>query len=394
MRGAVVCLALACAAVLPLAGCRLGPSARQGRADGAASGEAPSSAETPASTLPEPPEGTEQPDAPRDVPAPPEPSYQEVVRQTVGLHPAGLRPLYAGGRIPLLLHDLDQDGNQECLSVATSVQSLEEAGRLSDPERLFRDDSPRVPFFLLVFPNRAGRMERPQVLPLGEHLVFRSLRKVPLSRGRPLPLVVTAAFQVREGEETELFVFDAGLSRHHRTLVENMSNQARLQDIDGDGTLDLLLREKAMEEGTGFETFLSWHRWNGRAFTEHKTTNVVRNLNAFLQTTRGLMLAGTRRELLAFAVEPAEINRLRRRGLPDSQILVQALGLGSSALAEWPDAREVVLPQVLEDPFSGEGACRLTYRLVDSAGVPYIAAAQLRMVPNPFGERQFGFVAP
>ena len=184
------------------------------------------------------------------------------------------------------------------------------------------------------------------------------------------------------------------LPRHHRGLVQSMSAQARLEDIDGDGTIDLLLRERAMEEGIGFETFLSWQRWNGRAFVEHRSTNVVRNLNTFLHTARALMLGGEGGALLAFAVEAAEVNRLRRRGLNDAQILVQALGLRGSGLEQWPEVREVVLPEVLEDPFSADGTCRLTYRLVDSAGVPYIAVAQLRMLPNPFGERQFGFVAP
>jgi hypothetical protein len=400
MRGIVGHLAPYAAAALLVAACHLAPEARHETASTAAP---PGPVEitrpppeTPETTLPEPPDRTSELTPPREVPAPPELSYQEAARQILTVYPAGLRPLYAGARIPLLLYDLDQDGNQECLAAATSVQSPEEARRLSDPDRLFQDDAPRVPFFLLVFPNRGGRLQKPQALPLGEHLVFRSLRKLPLTRGRPLPLVVTAAFLMQEGEEIELFVFDGSsvLPRHHRSLVENMSNQALLEDIDGDGTIDLLLRERAMEEGTGFETFLSWQRWNGRAFVEYKTTNVVRNLNAFLQTARELMLAGANRDLLVFAVEPAEINRLRRRGLKDAQVLVQALGLGGSGLQNWPEALEVVLPEILEDPFSGEGTCRLTYRVVDSAGVPYIAAAQLRMLPNPFGEREFSFVAP
>jgi hypothetical protein len=398
MRGILNLLAPYAAVALLLAGCRLGPETRQETGPPARS-TSPTEvtqppAETPGTTLAEPQDRANEPAPPREVPSPPELSYHEAVRQIVALHPAGLRPLYAGGRIPLLLHDLDQDGNQECLSVATSVQSLKEAGRLSDPERLFQDNSPRVPFFLLEFPNRGGKLQKPQTLPLGEHLVFRSLRKLPLTRGRPLPLVVTVAFLMPEGDEIELFVFDGALPRYHRPLVENMSSQARLEDIDGDGTIDLLLRERAMEEGTGFETFLSWYRWNGRAFVEHRTTNVVRNLNGFLRTARELMLTGASGELLVFAVEPAEVNRLRRRGLKDAQILIQALGLGGSGLEQWPEAREVVLPEILEDPFSAEGACRLTYRVVDSAGVPYIAAAQLRLLPNPFGTRQFSFVAP
>lgn len=392
MRRLAILVGPAVAALLLLAGCRLAPAVRPQAAPGAPAEAA--AAEKPGSTLAEPPRAAEQPTVPREVPAPPEFSYQEAVRQIIALHPAGVRPLYASGRIPLVLHDLDQDGSPECFSVATSAQSLEEAGRLSDPERLFQERVSRVPFFLLAFPNRAGKMDKPQVASLGEHFVFRSLRRLPLVRGQAAPIVITVVFSVREGEETELLVFDAQQLRHRRSLVENISTQSRLEDIDGDGTLDLLLRERAMEEGTGFETFLSFQRWNGRAFVEYRTTNVVRNLNAFLQATRELMLAGSSRELLAFSVEPAEVNRLRRRGLKDPQILVQALGLGSSGLPDWPQAREVVLPHILEDPFAADGTCRFTYRLVDSAGVPYICPARLRMLPNPFGERQFSFVAP
>ena len=87
-----------------------------------------------------------------------------------------------------------------------------------------------------------------------------------------------------------------------------------------------------MEEGTGYETFLTWHRWNGKTFYEYRTTNVVRNLNTFLRSTKELLLEGRYNEFISYGVDPLRAAALKKAGLKDSEIALRSLGIKDPAL--------------------------------------------------------------
>jgi len=240
------------------------------------------------------------------------------------------------------------------------------------------------------------------LIDLGQRRVFEALTRTPLSAGRAVPLVVTVSFLNPDGREQELLVFDnaGGSPRYRRSLVERLGARSWLEDIDGDGTLDILTRERVLEEGVGYETFLTWSRWNGRAFVDAATRNVLRGLAGFLASVREALLAADRHrltELTELAADGRELARLRARGLNEGQALAALLGLKAAGLQELPRVTEVVFPQILEDPFSARDATgqyfELTYRLVDENGLAYLPTARLYMLRNPFGERQFAFRA-
>ena len=390
--------------VLLLGGCLGGGTPNEsGRAGAAGRRRASAGAEeAPETSLPAPHETDVAPVKPAEEPSPPEISYYEAVRQITRLYPAELRPLILRGRMPILLHDLDRDRNPECFALAISSRGLDsrEAGRLDDASRLFQDQAEPVAFSLLVFANRQGNFRRVKILPLGERKVFESLRKTPLYTTRSLPVIVTVSFQTQEGREVELFVFDnaSGLPRGRQSLAETLSRQFRLEDIDGNGMIDLFVKEGAMEEGTGFETFLKWYRWNGHDFVEYQNRNVVRNLNAFLLKAKELVLAGKLQEAVNALVDPTVLGKLRKAGLNNAEILIRIMGLEELGLVEFPALREVVFPQVLEDPFVAENDRGLyftiSYRMIDVNGTSYIANARVYMLSNPFRDRQFAFAPP
>jgi hypothetical protein len=271
--------------------------------------------------------------------------------------------------------------------------------QLSDSSRLFQENIELVPFSLLMFVNSGGNFRRHKILNINEHVVFETFEKTNLFKNRTLPVIITVTFQSVEGSEVELLVFDnsSGQSRCRHTLAETLSTQHRLEDIDGNGMIDLYIKEKAMEEGTGFETFLTWYRWDGRDFVEYRSRNVVRNLNAFLATATELLLAGELRETVDFLVDPSETRGLKRKGWSDDRILIHTLGLQEVGIETFPALREVVFPAFLEDPFTGEDAegssFEVTYRMIDLNGTSYIAKTLLYMLPNPFKDRQFAFTA-
>jgi hypothetical protein len=355
--------------------------------------------EAPKTSLPAPDEGETVAVEPVEEPSPPEIGYYEAVRQIVRLYPHHLQPLSVAGRIPVILHDLDNDRHPECFSLGVPSQGIDrkDVAGLTDSSRLFEEDNEPVAFFLLVFSNIQGNFQRLKILDLGEHVVFDQLSSRTLYRNRSLPVIVTASFQTIEGTEAQLLVFDdgSGLPRARRTLLETLSTQYRLEDIDGNGMIDLFVKEKAMEEGTGFETFLIWYRWNGRDFVEYWSQNVVRNLNAFLAKATELLLAGELRDIVDFLLDSSSVRTLRKKGWSDQKILVHALGLEELGLDEFPALREVVFPPFLEDPFAGEEEGKfffdVSYRMIDVNGTSYIAEARLYMLANPFRDRQFAF---
>ncbi|MBN2553126.1 MAG: hypothetical protein JXB06_10165 [Spirochaetales bacterium] len=381
---------------LLLDGCSSGGPVREPAAEQPEAGR-----EAPETSLPAPHEVQAAEVRPAEEPTPPEIGYHEAVRQISRLYPSELQPLILRGRIPIILHDLDNDHHPEGLSPGVPAQGIDSTKmiRLGDSARLFQEDNEPVAFSLLVFANNRGNFRRLTVLDLGEHVVFENLRSTALYADRLLPVIITVSFQSVEGREAELLVFDngSGQPRCRLALAETLSSQYRLADIDGNGMTDLLVIEKAMEEGTGLETFLTWHRWNGRSFVEYRTRNVVRNLNAFLASATELLLAGEIRDAVGFLLEPSNLRALRRRGWSDQKILIHIMGLEEVGLEEFPALREVIFPPLLEDPFTaaddGELSLVITYRMIDLNGTSYIAKARLYMLPNPFIDRQFAFSA-
>lgn len=355
--------------------------------------------ESPQTSLPAPDETEAVEVKPAVEPAPPEIGYHEAVRQISRLYPRDLQPLSIRGRIAIILHDLGNDQHPECLSIGVPSQGNDSAemASLVDSSRLFQEDNKPIPFSLLVFANDQGNFQRLKTLDLGEHVVFEYFHGRPLYTNRSLPVIITASFQTVEGREVELLVFDnaGGLPRCRHTLVETLSTQYRLVDIDENGMIDLFVKEKAIEEGTGFETFLTWYRWNGRDFVEYRSKNVVRNLNTFLASATELLLTGELGQIVGFLLDPASVRTLKRKGWSDHRILIHTLGLEDMGIEKFPSLREVVFPPLLENPFTNEdekgSSFEITYRMIDLNGTSYIAKARLYMPTNPFKDKQFTF---
>ncbi len=360
---------------------------------------APGREESPGTTLPSLDEAKEPIPVPSEKPVPPALSYYEAGRQLKELFPSHLKPLVIRGRMPLLLHDLNRDDNPEGFSLGIAGKDLKrsEINQLSDYSRLFKEENKAVTFYLLFFGNNQGKLFRKQTIYLGKWHVYASFRKIQLEKNRSTPIVITVSFQTLEGTERELMVFNdaSGVPLYRTPLKDTLSAKSLLEDIDGDGILDLFILEKGMEEGTGYETFLTWYRWNGRNFVETRSKNVVRNLRTFLADVKEYLLAGKIHELISFSLDPKLVKRQMKLGLDETRILADSLGLDVAAFTELSEIREVIFPEILEDPFTAQdergSSFHLHFRIVDKSGISHIGDTLLYMLRNPFGERQFIF---
>jgi hypothetical protein len=173
-----------------------------------------------------------------------------------------------------------------------------------------------------------------------------------------------------------------------------------VEDINADGLIDIILFERGMEEGIGYETFLTWKKWNGKSFIDYKTSNIVRNLNEFLLEIKDLCLGGDVSALISFSFDPEERKRLEKMGLSEQEILFRFLGLskyfGSGKLPAFnilEDINDIIFPEILDNPFylrDDKGFyVKLSFRIIYTDGVSLIPEVLIYMLKNPFEKQQF-----
>lgn len=333
-------------------------------------------------------------------------------------------------------HDLDRNGLEDIFFLLVEVPEAEagndmlpvQKGRvssayLSDMARLFSEKSAPYSFHLALFLRTPDELISMYRIPLGTWYVFDRFEGFTLEEEAAMPFCIRIDFQTHEGQESQWVAFSRYNKFSFFTLKDSISITMETRDIDRNGVLDIIEWRKVFEEGTGYETFLTWYRWDGTQFTQYDSTNIVRNLNRFMQKAGYLLSSGKWDQALrhilpertssdpqtssdlqtAAAVEdhflelfppqtvegqPGEMNRLSG-GIDEEEL--------KSLLAS--DERifnTVVFPQVLENPFAaGDGSCcegyrtRFSVRFIFRDGRSLVRECQVRMNSNPFASQQF-----
>jgi hypothetical protein len=306
------------------------------------------------------------------------------------------------------LEDLNLDGTPEILVPCVKIEGDEEqdidTDRFSNFSSLFGQEDLSFPFYLYLFRMEEKGPVLAKDIPLGSRAVYGGMAKVPIIRGSSVPFVIIVKFQTQEGVEQEWLVFNGKsiLPISRLSLNETFSSKLLIEDIDRNGSIDVVVQEKGSEEGIGLETFLTWYRWNGWQFSEYATANIVRSLKAFLSSTKQFFLDKDWRSLLSHAFLPEEVQRYQGRGMSAAQIILRGFGLADyydtkerSADEILREIQEFVFPEFLENPFitrDDRGSFfRMTFRILDSQGISIVSEVPLYMQRNPFLKRQFFF---
>jgi len=183
-------------------------------------------------------------------PAPPILNLSEAQRQlNRNIHPS-ISPLKKRGRAIVILHDLDHDENPEAFAVGIDSEKRNyNALQLADYSRLYAENPEAVNFYLLIFKNRQGELYLQRSIDLGEWYVFDFFSKLQLDSNNPLPVIILASFQARHGTEQKLFIFNdtSGRPIYQKILEQTLSVQSMIEDINGDGIVDLIVQENTME---------------------------------------------------------------------------------------------------------------------------------------------------
>ena len=249
--------------------------------------------------------------------------------------------------------------------------------------------------------NREG-LTLEQHLNLGYRYVYGGLKRIPIDRRKSTPFVLSAVFQTKDSEEQEWFIFMGHSFRpvSRLSLRDSYTNTIQIDDIDGDGIVDVVIKDRGEEEGIGLESYLTWLKWSGKGFTEYASTTVVRSLRIFLSQAKERLLSEDWGVLLNLAFLPEDVSNFRKQGWKDVEILVHAFRLDELYDMESTSAEEILkgikeffFTDILEDPFilrDEKGTFfQWSFRLVDVNGLSLVSEIPVYMHKNPFDRKQF-----
>jgi len=315
-------------------------------------------------------------------------------------------PVTRQNRPSLVSHDLNDDGyNDICaLFIESDNVELAQFKTISNFSRLFDEESEPVPFFLQVFIQDRGKLKPTYRQPLGKQFVFSEMHKIDIRRGYGLPIGVSVSFQTLEGNQTKLITFTNGKPSSRLTLKDSHSSSYRMDDIDKNGYVDIIVRDKGMEEGAGFETFLSWYSWSGNKYEKRASTNIVRNFRDYLSTALSFIKDRKWEDFLSYAMDPRVLQQAKQNGLSQKAVIENIFkpmpeGQVKPFSYFFKDEKEIfkiVHQEILENPFpiknNTEPTIQLSFRFITADNQSLFYSARIYLTQNPFIPPQFSFL--
>jgi hypothetical protein len=330
-------------------------------------------------------------------------SLYQMYRRIAALVPEGWLPLQKDRAPLVVLLDVNNDSYDDAVSLLVQAEEVEDAAveKFSDFSRIYDPEERAFDCKLQLFIQASGRLAPSLEIDLGKRLVFEDMTAFSIHADDPEPMGVSVAFQTSEGSLKEWFFFSA--DGHSRlTLRETFSIQPVVRDIDGDKTWDVLFFEKGYEEGTGYETYITWYKWDGDEFREYAVVNVLRNLKEYLTACARLLTDGQWDGFISYGLSSEMRQRYRSRVPGSRQIVTQLFStLGSPELEQSSkpitelEVKKLIYPDLLENPFQksarGEFIFPLRVRVIAEEG-EFVYGAYILMDDNPFENQQFTFI--
>ena len=330
-------------------------------------------------------------------------NYSEINKLIFSQIGDGLLPVHRSGSAVYLLHDIDGNGYADVFALALRVDRREDAefANINDYNRLHRADRKAAKFYLRLFYQRNGTLLPGDLVSLGERLVMDSFYPQAIVEGKNLPFAVSIVFTTLQGRVREWVIFSGGKPGRF-SMQERAGEIPRVEDIDSDGVIDVVIYEKSYEIGIGNETYLTWYGWDGNGFSRRATVNVVRNLRGFLETAFEL-------------IGQEEWNDFSDHGFSDTMRGIAAEeeysgfsvfkhvftlaavdeSFKNQAIHEGEVIKRVIYLEIRENPFSQRDSIGfffpLSVRFETNTGRNHLYTTRVYMLSNPFQEHQFSF---
>ena len=314
----------------------------------------------------------------------------------------------AAGRAPISIEvDLTGDGVAEiCLFTVSGGDDAASLEVLSDISRTVNEEELEARFAVAVFEVAGGRTTLLEEIEAGTSAVLRDVGLRRLNQDGALPVAFYFDFADAAGQKLVWIVHGGGERVSRMVLRKDALFGSEVEDIDDDGVLDIVRSERHMEDGTGYETFVTWLRWNGRGYEEYRTTNIVRNLNGFLTRAARRLGSGDFRGFAEIALSQRVLERLEREGVSPLGMVDRMLSPATASINSFSeltapsggvDARSGIegaeFPRFFENPFpSPGGTVTVPVRVVCCGGLSAVFETTVAMAENPFDAPQYYFV--
>lgn len=337
------------------------------------------------------------------------PSPADSIRLAVkGLSP-DKSPVLRNRRPLAFLRDLNADEAGDIILLAVRTEDPEKTSfeYLSDFSRMFDPSAEGIEFSVEIFRRTERGVVYVKSVEAGKRVVCESFEELPFPDAARLPWGISLVFPSADGRE-HLWIIFPSPERHTRfSFREKADVKAVVRDIDGNGFIDLLLFEDVFEDSAGYETYITWFRWDGSNFRKHRSTNIVRNLRGFFAANRDLLLARNWGRFLDHSLSAEHVPLARRTDVAKTLERLFKLSPPGAPADEEPrpysftpeilgsTITDAVFPEVLENPFplgrDGPESFPFTIRIT-SDGENYFFTARIAMNMNPFGGKMFYFV--
>ncbi|MDR1931727.1 MAG: hypothetical protein LBQ57_02780 [Spirochaetales bacterium] len=328
--------------------------------------------------------------------------------------PASKKPVTRGGS-PLAFIRRGETGGDTVVLLAVRTGDTRKAAftYVSDFGRLFDSSTEELQFSVEVFTLSGDGQVTSKSIDAGAHRVCGSFSELPFPAQQAFPCGVSLVFPDTEGRRNIWILFPGGEGQPDSpqysvfSFYEQANVKALVQDIDDNGMFDLLLFEDIFEESSGYETYITWYRWNGQGFGKYESTNVIRKLRGFFERSRQLLLSRDWKRFFDYALLPRDADALWGGSAAASFRRIFRTQEGSSVggddiynvlfpqEAQESEITDAVFPNVVENPFpltrDGPSSFPFTIRITANEE-NYFFSARLAMNKNPFSGRMFHFL--
>ncbi len=332
-------------------------------------------------------------------------SMQDIFRAVPSLIQSPVQPIETDNRPYVLLYDLDRDQIPEVFvpAVDDGPDGSSSLAELSDFTRVYDDKSGRPVFFIYVFKQEDEKLKLLHRIQMGRKPAIASLLFKRISTESPVPVSLVASFHFVEGEEINWINFSGIEGYSHLSVQTSVDVQVRETDIDSDSFIDILIYRKKVEEGIGYEKYISRMQWKEKQFTQTAVTNIVRNLRDYLEKTKLLLISARWDEFVQDALSSENYSLIVKNNSAPEEIIPMiftpvAEENGERAAFDYysPERKisEIVFPELSRSPFDPAGTAVFSplIRIVCCEGEARIFSCRIKMNKNPFQERQFVYL--
>ena len=148
----------------------------------------------------------------------------------------------------------------------------------------------------------------------------------------------------------------------------------------------------------GYETYITWYKWDENNYAENRIIGIVRNIKKYILEVKELLIDEQWDEIALRCAAPELQETIPYRDVRDLArhfFISSALELrnGNQDITQHR-IKDVIFPEILENPFQRDPEGRYVFplrvRVIAESG-EYIYISRIQMNENPFERQQFYF---